>query len=40
MELDAARSVFEQLGAMPDVVRVETLARAAASRKAGTLTGS
>ena len=38
MELDAARSAFEQLGAMPDVVRVETLARAAASRTAGTLT--
>ena len=38
MELDAARSAFEQLGAMPDVVRVETLARAAPSRKAGTLT--
>ena len=37
MELDAARSVFEQLGAVPDVVRVETLARAAAVRTAGTL---
>ena len=39
MELDAARWVFEQLGAMPDVVRVETLARTAATRTAGTLTG-
>ncbi len=39
MELDAARSVFQQLGAMPDVVRVETLARKAATRTAGTLTG-
>ena len=39
MELDAARSVFEQLGAAPDVVRVETLARGATTRTAGTLTG-
>ncbi|MDN5917715.1 MAG: response regulator transcription factor [Pseudonocardia sp.] len=35
MELDAARSAFEQLGAVPDVVRVETLARTAATRAAG-----
>ena len=39
MELDAARSVFEQLGAVPDVVRVEALARQGAARMAGTLTG-
>lgn len=39
MELDAARSAFEQLGAMPDMVRVETLARKATTRTAGTLTG-
>jgi DNA-binding CsgD family transcriptional regulator/tetratricopeptide (TPR) repeat protein len=39
MELDAAQSVFEQLGAAPDVVRVEGLARAAASNEPGTLTG-
>ncbi len=39
MELDAARSAFEQLGAMPDVVRVRTLAFPPATRTAGTLTG-
>ena len=39
MELDAARWVFEQLGAAPDVARVETLSRTAATRTAGTLTG-
>ena len=27
MELDAARSVFQQLGAAPDLARVEQLAR-------------
>ncbi|MDN5750668.1 MAG: LuxR C-terminal-related transcriptional regulator [Pseudonocardia sp.] len=39
MELDAARAVFEQLGAVPDVIRVETLIRGAATRTAGSLTG-
>jgi DNA-binding NarL/FixJ family response regulator len=34
MELDAARSVFEQLGAAPDLARVEAL-----SRKAGRVAG-
>jgi DNA-binding NarL/FixJ family response regulator len=37
MELDAARRVFQQLGAEPDVARVEALSRAA-SRIAGGLT--
>jgi DNA-binding NarL/FixJ family response regulator len=36
MELDAARRVFDQLGAAPDVARVEALSRArAASTPAG-----
>jgi DNA-binding CsgD family transcriptional regulator len=39
MELDAARWVFQQLGAMPDVVRVETLARDTATQTVGSLTG-
>ncbi|MBP2368348.1 helix-turn-helix transcriptional regulator [Pseudonocardia parietis] len=39
MELDAARAMFQRLGAVPDVVRVETLARNPATRTAGTLTG-
>jgi DNA-binding NarL/FixJ family response regulator len=38
MELDAARWVFRQLGAMPDVIRVESLVREAAPKAAGGLT--
>jgi DNA-binding NarL/FixJ family response regulator len=38
MELDAARSVFQQLGAMPDVLQVEELSRVTATRAAGGLT--
>jgi DNA-binding CsgD family transcriptional regulator len=38
MELDAARWVFRELGAMPDVVRVEALVREAVPRAAGGLT--
>ena len=38
MELDAARSVFQQLGAIPDLVRVEGLASIVARRAAGGLT--
>ena len=38
MELDAARRVFRQLGAAPDLARVETLFRKAAPRAAGGLT--
>jgi len=38
MELDAARHVFEQLGAGPDLVRVERLSRKAAPTTAGGLT--
>jgi ATP/maltotriose-dependent transcriptional regulator MalT len=38
MELDAARSVFERLGAAPDLARVEELTGAAASETAGGLT--
>jgi DNA-binding CsgD family transcriptional regulator len=38
MELDAARWVFRQLGAAPDVVRVEALVREAAPEAAGGLT--
>lgn len=37
MELDVARSVFQQLGAAPDVVRLEQLSRSAASRPEGGL---
>jgi ATP/maltotriose-dependent transcriptional regulator MalT len=39
MELDAARRVFQQLGAGPDLVRVEALSRKPAPRAAGGLTG-
>jgi DNA-binding NarL/FixJ family response regulator len=38
MELDAARSVFQQLDAVPDLVRVEELASVMARRAAGGLT--
>jgi DNA-binding NarL/FixJ family response regulator len=40
MELDAARCVFQQLGAAPDLARVEALSRraAAAANAAGRLT--
>jgi DNA-binding NarL/FixJ family response regulator len=38
MELDAARWVFRQLGAAPDLARVEALSRKVASRAAGGLT--
>jgi DNA-binding CsgD family transcriptional regulator len=38
MELDAARWVFRQLGAIPDLVRVEALVREAALEPAGGLT--
>jgi len=38
MELDTARWVFQQLGAAPDVARVETLSRAGAGRPPGGLT--
>jgi DNA-binding NarL/FixJ family response regulator len=38
MELDAALSVFQQLGATPDLVRVEELASIMARRAAGGLT--
>ena len=38
MELDAARAVFEQLGAAPDLARVETLAHRQATAAAHRLT--
>lgn len=38
MDLDAARRVFEQLGAAPDLARVEALSRKAAAKSAGGLT--
>ena len=38
MELDAARYVFQQLGAAPDLARVEELCRTAARKAAGGLT--
>jgi DNA-binding NarL/FixJ family response regulator len=38
MELDAARGVFRQLGAAPDLARVEALARTGATKAAGGLT--
>jgi DNA-binding NarL/FixJ family response regulator len=38
MELDAAREVFQQLGAVPDLARVKELLRAAAPRAAAGLT--
>lgn len=39
LELDAARAVFQQLGAGPDLARVKDLSRKAASKPAGGLTG-
>lgn len=39
MELDAARWAFQQLGAAPDLARVEALSRKAATRAVGGLTG-
>ena len=38
MELDAARRVFQQLGAAPDLARVEALSRKAGAGGAGRLT--
>jgi len=38
MEFDAARWVFRQLGAVPEVARVETLSRTGATVTAGGLT--
>ena len=38
MELDAARWVFQQLGAAPDLARVEALSRQAERRATGGLT--
>jgi DNA-binding CsgD family transcriptional regulator len=38
MELDAARMVFEQLRAEPDIARVDDLTRSATKQKAGALT--
>ena len=38
MELDAARSVFQQLDAAPDLARVEALSRVTALKAAGGLT--
>jgi DNA-binding NarL/FixJ family response regulator len=38
MEFDAARSVFEQLGAAPDLARVDSLLRRATSRETHGLT--
>ncbi len=38
MELDAARSVFEQLGAVPDLERAQALSRKAPAKSAGGLT--
>jgi len=38
MELDAARRVFQELGATPDLARVEDLSRTAALKAAGGLT--
>jgi DNA-binding CsgD family transcriptional regulator len=38
LELDAAREVFQELGAAPDLARVETLAKSAARRDAHGLT--
>jgi DNA-binding NarL/FixJ family response regulator len=39
MEFDTARWVFRQLGAAPDVARVEALSRAVATTVPGGLTG-
>jgi DNA-binding NarL/FixJ family response regulator len=38
LELEAARSAFEEVGAAPDLVRVEELSRTTAPRVAGGLT--
>ena len=38
MELDAARSVFEQLGAVPDLARAQALSREPPAKRAGGLT--
>ncbi|MGI8628434.1 MAG: response regulator transcription factor [Geodermatophilaceae bacterium] len=38
MELDAARSAFQQLGALPDLSRVEALARPSVGAAEGGLT--
>ena len=38
MELDAARGVFQQLGAVPDLARVQALSQTKAAKKAGGLT--
>jgi DNA-binding CsgD family transcriptional regulator len=38
MELDAARGVFQELGAVPDVARTQALSRKAAAKPAGGLT--
>jgi DNA-binding CsgD family transcriptional regulator len=38
MELDAARWVFQELGAVPDVARAQALSRQAAAKPAGGLT--
>ena len=38
MELDAARWVFEQLGALPDVAHIDVLTRATRPQDAGNLT--
>jgi len=38
MELDAARWVFQQLGAAPDLARVEALSRKAPAKAVGGLT--
>jgi DNA-binding CsgD family transcriptional regulator len=39
MELDAARWVFERLGAAPDLARIEQFSRTAAADHVGGLTG-
>jgi ATP/maltotriose-dependent transcriptional regulator MalT len=39
LELDAARGVFQQLGAVPDLARVQALSRKHRARAAGGLTG-
>ena len=39
MELDAARRVFQQLGAVPEMAQVEALSSMAAARAEGGLTG-
>ena len=38
MELEAARSTFQELGAMPDLARAQSLSRKTESRPAGGLT--